>query len=77
MIGKYIWQKETCEDGINWVYVRCDTCGHKRCYLTDKLLSDYKRKDFTFAHCERCEARVLLKRETFCITYASNEVFLK
>jgi len=78
MIGKYIWQKEICEDGIDWVYVRCDTCGHKKCYLASRLLrNDYKREDFTFVNCDRCEAFALIEKETLCVTYASNEVFLK
>lgn len=77
MIGKYIWQKEICEDGIAWVHVRCDTCGHKKRYLETDLLCRHKYKGFAYVQCDRCKVLVQLKEELVCIEYASNEIFLK
>lgn len=77
MIGKYIWQKEICENDAIWVYVRCDTCGHEKRYLEVDLLYMHRHRNFTYAQCDRCKALVLLKKEIHCINYASNEVFLK
>ena len=77
MIGKYVWQKETYEDGIEWVYVRCDICGHERHFLHSYLQRVGKNKNTTFLPCDRCVELAKLERNIGIIIYASNEVFLK